>query len=128
MRRLLLFLITCLSIAPAIRAGDTIVVKTLTFNDITKRTGTWLFPPAQRYEKVLMYYTLKCDERTTQDRFPCGEWDYLTYTTLTDSTGRFDSTRMAWPSFASQDEARKSFSVCWPRLSLDRVTRRWLVV
>lgn len=99
MRRLLLFLIICLSTAPAIRAGDTIVVKTLTFNDITKRTGTWRFPPAQRYEKVLMYYTLKCDERTTQDRFPCGEWDYLTYTTLTDSTGRFDSTRMAWPSF-----------------------------
>jgi len=73
--------------------GDTIRVKTLTFSDTTKRSGTWLFPPPQRYEKVLMEYTLKCDPATTQDNFPCGEWDYLTYTVLTDSTGQFDSTR-----------------------------------
>ncbi len=74
-------------------AGDTIRVKTLTFDDITKRSGTWLFPPPDNYQKVLMEYTLKCDSRTTQDKYPCGEWDYLTYTILTDSTGEFDSTR-----------------------------------
>ncbi len=74
------------------RAGDTIRVKTITFNDITKRSGTWMFPPPQQYEKVLLEYTLKCDPRTTQDQYPCGEWDYLTYIVLTDSTGQFDST------------------------------------
>jgi hypothetical protein len=76
-------------------AGDTIRVKTLTFDDITKRSGTWAFPPKQRYEKVLMEYTLKCDPRTTQDRFDCGEWDYLTYTFVTDSTGEYDSTMLS---------------------------------
>lgn len=75
-------------------AADTITVRTLTFDDITKRSGTYLFPPPQRYEKVLMEMTLKCDPRTTQDRFDCGEWDYLTYTFITDSTGQFDSTRL----------------------------------
>ena len=29
-----------------------------------------------------MYYTLKCDAATTQDNYPCGEWDYTTYTNL----------------------------------------------
>jgi hypothetical protein len=29
-----------------------------------------------------MYYTLKCDAATTQDGYPCGEWDYTTYTRL----------------------------------------------
>jgi len=76
-----------------LHAQDTITVRTLTFDDITKRSGTWQFPPPGSYEKVLMEYTLKCDARTTQDRFPCGEWDYLTYTMVTDSTGEFDSTR-----------------------------------
>ncbi len=76
------------------QGGDTIVVRTLQFSDITKRSGTWLFPPPGRYEKVLMQYTLKCDPATTQDRFNCGEWDYLTYTVLRDSSGEFDSTIM----------------------------------
>ena len=31
-----------------------------------------------------MYYTLKCDAATTQDNYPCGEWDYTTYTRLYD--------------------------------------------
>lgn len=79
--------------------GDTIIVKTLTFDDITKRSGTWLFPPPGRYEKVLMQYTLKCDPRTTQDQYPCGEWDYLTYNILRDSTGEFDSTRRTQVNF-----------------------------
>lgn len=73
-------------------AADTVRVKTLTFDDITKRSGTWQFPPPQPYEKVLLEYTLKCDQRTTQDQYPCGEWDYLTYIVLTDSTGEWDST------------------------------------
>jgi len=80
-------------------AGDTVTVKTLTFGDITKRSGTWLFPPAQRYEKILMEYTLKCDPLTTHDKYNCGEWDYLTYIFITDSTGLVDSTRLTTPFF-----------------------------
>ena len=78
---------------------DTIVVKTLTFKDTTKRSGTWAFPPPQSYEKVLMEYTLKCDPATRQDNLPCGEWDYLTYNFVTDSTGEFDSTRRTQVNF-----------------------------
>ena len=65
-------------VASTAKDGDTIYVKTLTFKDTTKRSGTWLFPPKDSYEKVVMLYTLKCDPATTQDQYPCGEWDYLT--------------------------------------------------
>ena len=90
--------------------GDTIIVKTLTFDDITKRSGTWLFPPPGRYEKVLMQYTLKCDPRTTQDQYPCGEWDYLTYNILRDSTGEFDSTRRTQVNFLVRGGTPDSFA------------------
>ncbi|MCB0400535.1 MAG: T9SS type A sorting domain-containing protein [Flavobacteriales bacterium] len=64
-------------------AQDTIEVKTLNFSDITKRRGWYVFPKdTNRYEKILMYYTLKCDAATTQDQYACGEWDYTTYTNL----------------------------------------------
>ena len=63
--------------------GDTTIVETLDFNDITKRKGWYIFPSdTNEYHKVLMYYTLKCDAATTQDNYPCGEWDYTTYTRL----------------------------------------------
>lgn len=103
---LLLLSVTSLTLA---YAGDTVVVKTLTFNDITKRSGTYLFPPKQSYEKVLMYYTLKCDPRTTQDKYPCGEWDYLTYTTVTDSTGEYDSTLQIAPNFRVRNATPATF-------------------
>lgn len=73
--------------------GDSIIVKTFNFDSITTRRGVFEFPPADQYEKVLMHYTLKCDPRTTRDRFDCGEWDYLTYTVVNDTLGRYDSTR-----------------------------------
>jgi len=79
--------------------GDTIIVQTLSYDSITTRSGTWLFPPEDSYEKILMHYSLKCDPRTTQDRFNCGEWDYLTYTVVTDSSGKFDSTSFLSPNF-----------------------------
>lgn len=63
--------------------GDTTVVQTLDFSDITKRRGWYVFPnDTNTYSKILMYYTLKCDAATTQDGFACGEWDYTTYTNL----------------------------------------------
>lgn len=79
--------------------GDTIIVQTLSYDSITTRSGTWQFPPADSYEKILMHYSLKCDPRTAQDGFNCGEWDYLTYTVVTDSSGMFDSTSFAAPNF-----------------------------
>jgi len=108
LRSFLLLLLSVASLHIA-RAGDTIVVKTLTFDDITKRSGTYLFPPKQSYEKVLMYYTLKCDPRTTQDRFPCGEWDYLTYNTITDSTGEYDSTLQIAPNYKVRNATPPTF-------------------
>ncbi len=63
--------------------GDTISIQTLEFSDITKRRGWYIFPSdTNQYHKILMYYTLKCDGATTQDNYPCGEWDYTTYTKL----------------------------------------------
>ncbi len=78
--------------------GDTTVVQTFTFNqrgDV--KDGRFLFPPASsHWQRILMYYTLKCNP----DQNPkCGEWDYLTYTNLYQHTGRFDSTRKLQPSF-----------------------------
>ncbi len=108
MRSLLLVLLVISS--AAVHAADTITVRTLTFDDITKRSGTWLFPPPQSYEKVIMEYTLKCDPRTTQDRFDCGEWDYLTYNFITDSTGQFDSTRREQVNFRVRNATPDSFA------------------
>ncbi len=72
-------------------AQDTVVVQTLDFNDITKRRGWYVFPKDTSYQKILMYYTLKCDAATTQDNYACGEWDYTTYTNLYlhDNAGAF---------------------------------------
>lgn len=91
-----------LSVCPCLKvaAQDTVVVQTLSFADITKRRGTYHFPPAtERYRKVLMYYTLKCDAATTQDQYPCGEWDYLTYNKIYMHTGVMDSTAFSHPYF-----------------------------
>ncbi|MDP8221365.1 MAG: peptide-N-glycosidase F-related protein [Candidatus Stygibacter frigidus] len=64
-------------------AGDTLIVQTITFDDIEKRQGVYEFPDDERtWEKIWMYRTLKCDERTKQDSFACGEWDYCTYTLI----------------------------------------------
>ncbi|MBI9064702.1 MAG: hypothetical protein JEZ14_22140, partial [Marinilabiliaceae bacterium] len=70
-----------LMIASHLRASDTLVVQTFTFEDITKRRDVFSFPDDERtWEKILMIRTLKCDEKTTGDIYPCGEWDYSTST------------------------------------------------
>lgn len=75
-------------------------VQTFSFNDITKRTGKFQFPDNDdTYRKILMYYTLKCDPQTTQDKYPCGEWDYLTYTMVNRPTGQKDSTKQTHPHY-----------------------------
>lgn len=76
-------------------AQDTTWVQTFTFDSINARRGTFVFPPelnSKRFEKVLMYYKLKCSPQTPWDQYNCGEWDYLTYTRVFDHTGVFDST------------------------------------
>ena len=79
----LLFLIISFLQFTGQNPGDTTVIETLDFNDITKRKGWYIFPSdTNKYHKVLMYYTLKCDAATTQDNYACGEWDYTTYTRL----------------------------------------------
>lgn len=79
----LLGLVLLITMVGFSNAQDTIVVQTLDFNDITKRRGWYVFPSdTNEYQKILMYYTLKCDAATTQDQYACGEWDYTTYTRL----------------------------------------------
>ncbi|MEA1981454.1 MAG: hypothetical protein U9N54_10830 [candidate division Zixibacteria bacterium] len=49
------------------------------------------------YGKILMYYTLKCDERSAYDKYPCGEWDYLTYTNVHKDGEVFELARYITP-------------------------------
>lgn len=86
--------------------SDTTIVQTFSFDTPNPPAwgvyrGSFDFPQVDpnAYRKVLMYYTLKCDAATNQDNYPCGEWDYLTYTYVVDSTGLWDSTRYVIPNF-----------------------------
>ncbi len=84
--------------------GDTIVVKTFTFDQRAPYEGKFLFPStAKRFEKILMYYKLKCNPAQSP---ACGEWDYLTYTNVYQHTGRLDSTLKSQPSFTVNGAAR----------------------
>jgi hypothetical protein len=90
----LLFCLFSLSLLQA-WAQDTAWVQTFTFDSITTRRANFQFPASldtERFEKVLMYYKLKCSPLTTWDQYNCGEWDYLTYTRVFDHTGQLDST------------------------------------
>ena len=67
----------------SVHAQDTTRIQAFTFDDITKRRGWYNFPDgADDYRKIIMNYTLKCDQATTADNFACGEWDYTTYTDI----------------------------------------------
>jgi hypothetical protein len=75
-------------------AQDTTWVQTFTFDSISTRRANFQFPAnldTSRFERVLMYYKLKCSPLTTWDSYNCGEWDYLTYTRILDHTGVMDS-------------------------------------
>lgn len=78
-------------------AQDTTWVQTFTFDTIATRRADFQFPASldtARFEKVLMYYKLRCSPQTPWDQYNCGEWDYLTYTHVFDHTGNFDSVRV----------------------------------
>jgi endonuclease/exonuclease/phosphatase family metal-dependent hydrolase len=90
--------------------GDTTVVQTFTFDSIVTRRAEFQFPDMdKRYEKILMYYTLKCDSLTPHDKYPCGEWDYTTYTRVFSHTGKMDSVRYSQPSFVVKGRSPKNF-------------------
>jgi hypothetical protein len=110
-------LITLLILGPTMTfAQDTTKIQTLTFSDITKRSGTWSFPDStKKWEKILMHYTLKCDPKTTRDNFNCGEWDYLSYITLKDSTGRIDSLQHQQSTFMVADLSPDTFKMMYTR-------------
>jgi len=94
---ILLFLLVSVQI---LKAQDTTVIQTLTFSDINKRRGTYVFPDTTNdWRKIILSYTLKCDAATTWDQYPCGEWDYLTYAFVHQHTGLFDSTALTHPWF-----------------------------
>ena len=93
MKRLLPFILTLVSTLQLV-AQDTTWVQTYTFDTIVTRRANFVFPQElndKRFEKVLMYYKLKCSPLTSWDQYDCGEWDYLTYTRVFDHTGVFDS-------------------------------------
>lgn len=82
-------------------AQDTTWVQTFTFDSIATRRAEFQFPQElndKRFERILMYYKLKCDPQTPWDSYDCGEWDYLAYTRLFEHTGDFDSTEYTHPS------------------------------
>ncbi|MBI1184398.1 T9SS type A sorting domain-containing protein [bacterium] len=102
MKNFLLILMFFAMVVSQSMAQDTIWVNTLSFDDITKRRGEFVLPPRDEYRKILMYYTLKCDPKTTQDKYNCGEWDYLTYNYLYDHSATFDSTYQSGVNFMFQ--------------------------
>lgn len=105
----LIIAILSIVIPDCLCSQDTIVVQTLSFDSITGRRGTYKFPdnPGQ-FRKILMQNTLKCDPRTTQDKYSCGEWDYLTYHVVYKHTGKYDSTLTESPYFKLGWEAPDS--------------------
>ncbi|HQP03584.1 MAG: T9SS type A sorting domain-containing protein [Bacteroidales bacterium] len=91
--------------------GDTTLVQCFSFDSIYARRGIFLFPPqGTSYEKVLMYYTIKCDPLTPWDSYNCGEWDYTTFTHIYEHTGDYDSTLYFHPYFTVNGMQPYSFS------------------
>lgn len=96
MKKILLLTLIC-GCSIFLKAQDTTWVQTFTFDSIETRRANFQFPASldnQRFEKVLMYYKLKCSPLTTWDQYNCGEWDYLTYTRVFDHTGVMDSVQV----------------------------------
>lgn len=85
--------------------GDTIFVQTFTFG--SPQDAWFVFPSdTMRFEKILMYYTLKCNPAQSP---ACGEWDYLTYTYLYDHTGLLDSSIVNQPTYTVNGNTPSSY-------------------
>lgn len=105
MRKLLLLVAILAPITLLAQNGDTITVQTFTYGS---PQDAWFELPSDtnRYEKILMYYKLKCNPAQSP---ACGEWDYLTYTYLYDHTGVLDSTLYEAPSFTAAGQSPDTF-------------------
>ncbi|MFM2316092.1 MAG: hypothetical protein RLZZ155_424, partial [Bacteroidota bacterium] len=112
MKHFYLLAFLTLSFQAFAQPGDTTIVQTFTFeaqnnpaNAYDSPGRRWFEFPASNngvnYQKVLMYHTLKCFSDGTAGGlgYPCGEWDYLTYTNLFEHTGALDSTLQQHPHF-----------------------------
>ncbi|MFH2094688.1 MAG: peptide-N-glycosidase F-related protein [Bacteroidota bacterium] len=70
------------------KPGDTLSVKVFTWQDpspegwCAQYKGHAGFPENGEWFRILMIQTLKCDQATKGDTFPCGEWDYIWHTTI----------------------------------------------
>lgn len=98
------FLIALICLPGFCFGQDTTWVQTLTFDSIATRRGVFTFPPElnnKRFEKVLMYYKLRCSPLTPWDQYDCGEWDYLTYARVFEHTGVYDSVEVQGQLFVS---------------------------
>ncbi len=95
-----------------VEPGDTVFVKTFTFDSISNRRAVFEFPAEQDWERIMMYYTLKCDAATSGDSYPCGEWDYTTYTNVYEHTGVLDSTAYLHPEYTLNNLDFQTFNVC----------------
>ncbi len=93
---LLLAIYLLLNFGAKSQINDTINVQTFTFG--SSQDSFFIFPPdTNRYEKILMNYTLKCNPALTP--YHCGQWDYLSYTDLYQHTHTYDSTLLTAPSY-----------------------------
>ncbi len=102
---LLLLLIAFANALFAQNPGDTTVVQAFTFG--SKQDYWFQFPPAtERYQKILMQYTLKCNPAQSP---ACGEWDYTTHSYLYDHLGIYDSTLKQQPSFVVDGASPDTF-------------------
>jgi hypothetical protein len=85
-------------------AQDTTWVQTFTYDSISTRRSVFDFPSSlnnKRFEKVLMYYNIKCSPLTPWDSYDCGEWDYLAYSQIHEHTNNFDSINVIGKSFSA---------------------------
>ena len=110
-----IFLGTFSSFTALADPGDTLVVQTYTFEE-QNNPNTAYDSPGRRwfnlpeddgteYQKILMYYTLKCFEDGTAGGlgFDCGEWDYTSHTFLYEHTGELDSNALSHPRYLANN-------------------------
>ena len=108
----ILLFISCFAFADE---GDTIVIQTIDYDTPlnsgwnSPREGIYLFPSEDiSFSKILMSYKLICDPSQNPK---CGEWDYLTYTKIWESTGLFDSTQYSHPKFMVNNTSPDTLNV-----------------
>ena len=85
--------------------GDSIRIPVFDYSIRGDVKDKWVVFPDKNthYEKILMYYSLKCDPLNTP--YKCGEWDYLTYTYALKKSGKYQE----FPNFRVDGQILDSF-------------------